>query len=523
MRVLILLVTLWSSAFAVQAATPKDTLVVAVPLDGIISFDPAESFETVSNSVQRNIYQTLVQADRDTPQKLAPLLATSWQSGSTPHSLVFNLKPGARFSSGNAVTPQDVIFSLSRAVQLNKAPSFILAEFGWTNENIASQFKVLNDHQLEIQWPAQIGQDLALRLLTAPVASVVDSKTVQQHAVNNDLGNGWLHTNTAGSGAFTIQQYVPQQALVLSANPQANPQPHLKRILLKGVADAGARRLLIQQGDVDVAYQLGPDQIDALKSNKNLHIAAFPSSLVYYLGFNTQNKAQPALGNSALWEAARWLVDYQSISHDLLKGQYRIHQSFLPQGFDGALEDQPFHYDVAKAKAILAKGGIKPGSKFALTVINQPPYIDVAQALQASFAKADVQIELQPVAESELWSKMRGRDFQSIFIYWGADYVDPNTNASAFAYNVPGGSKTLAWRVGWEIPELSAKTRAAAGESDAAKRRALYTDLQNTVQQNSPFVVMLQGAQQVAVRNNVNHVQQGIGVSLLFFDVVQKQ
>ncbi|XXN63781.1 ABC transporter substrate-binding protein [Enterobacter ludwigii] len=522
MRSLILLIALWGSSFALHAATPKDTLVVAVPLDGIISFDPAESFETVSNSVQRNMYQTLVEADRNSPQKLAPLLATGWQQGSTPHSLVFNIKPDAHFSSGNPVTAQDVIFSLTRAVQLNKAPSFILAEFGWTQENIASQFKVLNDHQLEIQWPAQIGQNLALRLLTAPVASVVDSKTVQQNAVNNDLGNGWLHTHSAGSGAFILQQYVPQQALVLSANKAANPQPKLKRILLKGVADAGARRLLIQQGDVDVAYQLGPDQIDALKSDKNLRIEAFPSSLVYYLGFNTKDKAQPALGNPALWQAARWLVDYHSLSKDLLKGQYRIHQSFLPQGFDGALEDQPFHYDVAKAKEILAKGGIKPGTKFALTVINQPPYIDVAQALQASFAKADVQIELQPVAESELWSKMRGRDFQSIFIYWGADYIDPNTNASAFAYNVPGGSKTLAWRVGWDIPDLSAKTRAAAGESDAAKRRALYTDLQKTVQQNSPFVVTLQGAQQVAVRNNVNHVQQGIGVSLLFFDTVQK-
>ncbi len=522
MRSLILLIALWGSSFALHAATPKDTLVVAVPLDGIISFDPAESFETVSNSVQRNMYQTLVEADRNSPQKLAPLLATGWQQGSTPHSLVFNIKPDAHFSSGNPVTAQDVIFSLTRAVQLNKAPSFILAEFGWTQENIASQFKVLNDHQLEIQWPAQIGQNLALRLLTAPVASVVDSKSVQQNAVNNDLGNGWLHTHSAGSGAFILQQYVPQQALVLSANKAANPQPKLKRILLKGVADAGARRLLIQQGDVDVAYQLGPDQIDALKSDKNLRIEAFPSSLVYYLGFNTKDKAQPALSNPALWQAARWLVDYHSLSNDLLKGQYRIHQSFLPQGFDGALEDQPFHYDVAKAKAILAKGGIKPGTKFALTVINQPPYIDVAQALQASFAKADVQIELQPVAESELWSKMRGRDFQSIFIYWGADYIDPNTNASAFAYNVPGGSKTLAWRVGWDIPDLSAKTRAAAGESDAAKRRALYTDLQKTVQQNSPFVVTLQGAQQVAVRNNVNHVQQGIGVSLLFFDTVEK-
>ena len=117
---------------------------------------------------------------------------------------------------------------------------------------------------------------------------------------------------------------------------------------------------------------------------------------------------------------------------------------------------------------------------------------------------------------------MRSRDFQAIFSYWGADYIDPNTNASAFAYNVPGGGKTLAWRVGWTIPELSAQTRAAAGESDAAKRRSLYTALQTRVQQDSPFVLLLQGATQVAVRSNLKSLQQGIGVSLLNFEEVQK-
>ncbi|MCE0490432.1 ABC transporter substrate-binding protein [Pantoea sp. Mb-10] len=522
MRLWILLVALCSSVLTAQAATPKDTLVVAVPLDGIISFDPAESFETVSNSVQRNLYQTLVEADRNTPQRLAPLLASAWRPGSSPHSLVFTLNPAARFVSGNPVTAQDVIFSLTRAVKLNKAPAFILAEFGWTADNIAAQFTAHSDTELEIRWPAAIGADLALRLLSAPVASVVDSQTVQQHAVNNDLGNGWLHTQSAGSGAFRIQQYVPQQALVLSANPHATPQPHLTRILLKGVADAATRRLLIQQGDVDIAYQLGPDQIDALKQDSRVRIAAFPSSLIYYLGFNTQSQAQPALGNPAFWHAARWLVNYQAISQQLLKGQYQIHQSFLPQGFDGALRDQPFHYDVEKAKTLLAAGGIKPGTRVVLTVVNQPPYSDIAQALQAGFAQAGIDIVLQPVAESELWSKMRGRDFQAILSYWGADYVDPNSNASAFALNVPGGAKTLAWRVGWSIPELSAKTRAAAGESDAAARRALYGELQKTIQHDSPFVVMLQGAQQVAIRSNVSHVQQGIGVSLLFFDAVEK-
>lgn len=519
---LLLLLALLSGASAALAQTPDDTLVVAIPLDGIISFDPAESFETVSNGSLRNVYQTLVEADRQTPQKLAPLLADSWQPGSTPHSLIVNLRPDARFASGNAVTPDDVIFSLTRAIKLNKAPSFILAEFGWTPENIDAQFSRLDAHRLEIRWPAAIGRDLALRLLSAPVSSIVDRLLAEQHLSGNDAGNGWLRTHSAGSGAYTIRQYVPQQALVLEKSAYARPQPLLKRVLLKNVSDAGARRLLIQQGDVDVAYQLGADQVAALQDAPGVRIATFPSSLIYYLGFNTKDAQQPALGNPALWQAARWLVDYDALAAQLLKGQYAVHQSILPNGFDGALETTPFHYDLAKAKALLQQGGIAPGTHFALTVVNQPPYIDVAQALQASFAKADLHIDIQPVAESELWSKMRGRNFQSIFIYWGADYIDPNTNASAFALNVPGGAKTLAWRTGWEIPQLSASTRAAAGESDVAKRRALYTQLQTTVQQDSPFVVMLQGAQQVALRQSLSHARQGIGVSLLYFDEVSK-
>ncbi len=504
------------------AATPADTLIVAIPLDGIISFDPAESFETVSTSSLINVYQKLVDAGRDDPRQLVPQLATHWQPGSSEHSLLFTLKPDAKFASGNPVTPKDVIYSLTRGVKLNKTPAFILNEFGWTAENIDSQFVQRGDHQLEIRWTSPIGRDLALRLLSAPVASIIDSRLAEQHASNNDFGNGWLKTHSAGSAAYTIKNYVPQQALVLEQNPNAATPPKLKRVILKGVTDAGSRRLLLEQGDADVAYDLGADQFDALKKVASVRVASFPSSLIYYLGFNTQDKQQPALGNPALWQAARWLVDYNSISQELLKGQYQVHQAFLPQGFDGALDNQPFKYDLAKAKDILQKGGIAPGAHFSLTIVNQPPYTDVAQALQASFAKADIQIDIQPVAEAELWAKMRSRDFQSIFIYWGADYIDPNTNASTFAYNVPNGPKTLAWRVGWSIPKLSAETRAAAAENDVKKRNALYQQLQTEVQQNSPYVVTLQGQKLVGLRSTVQGAQQGIGGNMLYYDQVSK-
>lgn len=117
---------------------------------------------------------------------------------------------------------------------------------------------------------------------------------------------------------------------------------------------------------------------------------------------------------------------------------------------------------------------------------------------------------------------MRSRQFQSIFTYWGADYIDPNTNASTFAYNVPNGPKTLAWRVGWSIPQLSELTQQAAATSDAAKRRALYGQIQTSVMEDSPFVVALQGAQQVGLRSNIEGAQQSLGVSMLYFDRIAK-
>lgn len=80
-------------------------------------------------------------------------------------------------------------------------------------------------------------------------------------------------------------------------------------------------------------------------------------------------------------------MDYDGITKDLLKGQYFVHQSFLPVGLPGALDNNPFKFDPAKAKAILAKAGIKD-AHFTLDVENKPPFITIAQSMQASFAGA---------------------------------------------------------------------------------------------------------------------------------------
>lgn len=505
------------------AKTPADTLIVARSIDDIVSLDPAESFEITATNTLTNLYQRLLEPDRNNPSVLVPALAKSWTAGSDDKSLVFELRDGATFASGNPVRPEDVIYSFKRVVKLNKTPAFILGELGWTADNVDGFLTKVDDHHVRVAWPAGVGSAFALSILSAtPVGFIVDGAEVEKHAQGADLGNAWLKTHSAGTGAYSLRSYTPHEAVVLQANPHAVVAPKLKTVVIKNVTDPATRRLLVVQGDADLAFDLGADQFSALEQQKGVTVQRFPSSMIYYLGINSGNTQVPALNNPAFWEAARWLVDYQSISRDLLKNQYSVHQAFLPAGVAGALSGTPFKLDVNKAKAILKNAGIAEGTKIELSVFNQPPYTDIAQALQSSFAKAGIDIVVRPLVESELWAKMRSRDYQLIFTYWGMDYLDPNSNASTFTYSVANGPKTLAWRTQWDIPQLSNETRAAAAERDPQKRNALYGQLQKAVQENSPFVVALQGRNQVAVHAGVEGVLQNITVSLPYFDQVSK-
>ncbi|WP_237153826.1 ABC transporter substrate-binding protein [Oryzibacter oryziterrae] len=506
-----------------QAATPPGILIVAQSIDDIVSLDPAEGFELTTVQSFNSLYQRLVESDPADPVKLEPVVAESYEAGADGRSIVFKLRDGATFASGNPVRPEDVVFSLVRAVKLDKSPVFILKELGWNAETVEQFVTKVDDSHVKVSWPAKVGPSFALSILSAPVASIVDEKEASTHVANGDFGNGWLHNASAGSGPFKIKAYKPHEALVFDANDKAiGGAPKLKGIIFKNVADAAARRLLVEKGDADVARDLGADQVAALTGKAGLNVLSVPSAEIDYLAFNSVSPTNSDTKNPALWEAARWLVDYDSISKDLLKGQFDVHQAFLPAGFPGAYNENPFKKDVAKAKEILAKAGLDKGLTIKLDVINQPPYTDIAQALQASFGEAGIKLEVQPAVASQFYGKIRGREHEAALLFWIPDYFDAHSNASAFALNRDDGTKTVAWRQGWVIPELSDKTQAAVEETDPAKRNADYIEIQKEVQAKSPFVVLLQAKNQLVLRDSVKGFVQGLNADQVYYAGVTK-
>ena len=495
----------FSATVPALAATPPDTLIQAWAIDDMISLDPAEVFEFTASEITGNSYQTLIGYDLDDVSKIFGVIAESWEVSEDGKTIHFKVREGMKFASGNPITAADVVFSLARAVKLDKSPAFILTQFGFSPENVDQQIVQTGDYAFDYKMDAAYAPSLALYCLTATVASVVDKQLVMSHEANGDFGYDWLKTNYAGSGAFTIREWRPNEVVVMERNENySGEKPTLARAIMRHIPEPAAQRLLLEQGDVDIARNLGPEEMEALASNSDIKVENGVKGSIYYLGLNQKNQD---LAKPQVRQAMKYLVDYSAIADTIMKGRAMVHQSFLPKGFLGEIDDTPFKLDVAKAKELLAEAGLPDGFTVTMDTRNTADITAIATAIQQTMGQAGIKLELIPGDGGQTLTKYRARTHDIYIGQWGPDYQDPHTNADTFASNPDNSdgasSKTLAWRNSWDIPEMTAATRAAMMERDTAKRAEMYETAQRSQQEDSPFVIMFQQVENIARRSNV--------------------
>jgi len=506
---------------AANAETPPNVLVVAQNIDDIVAIDPAEAYEFSSGEYVTQVYDRLVQYEAEDLTKVSPGLAEKWTADETAKTITFTLRDGVKFHSGNPLRGEDVVYSFTRVVKLNKAPAFILTQLGWTADNIGDMVKA-DGNTVTIKFTGPFSSAFVLNVLAARPGSIVDAETVKANEKDGDFGNAWLNGNSAGTGPFKLRTYRAGEMLTLDANPDYfKGAPALKSVIIRHVAESATQQLLLQSGDVDMAKNLTPDQIAGLK---DLTVETYPQAAVHFLSLNQKTAA---LQPEAVWEAARYLVDYKGMTDSFLKGQMNVHQAFWPKGFPGSLDDTPYSYNPEKAKQILADAGIKTPVKVTLDVINSAPFTDMAQSLQASFAKGGIEFEILPGTGGQVITKYRARTHEAMLLYWGPDFMDPDSNAHAFAFNADNADdkyqSTTTWRNAWAVPAaLNKATEAALAEPDQAKRNALYIELQKQVQAKSPIICMFQAELQIAMSPKVHGYVNGALPDFVFYRTVNK-
>ncbi|WP_420391987.1 ABC transporter substrate-binding protein [Acuticoccus sp.] len=492
-----------------SADTPSDTLVIGEVLDNFLTLDPAEIGEVLPGIVIENICDPLIFMGYDEPANLVPGLAESWEVSEDGRTYTFKIRDGLTFPSGNPVRAEDAAWSIHRKLKLGFGDAIGLTEWGFTAEEAEEQFQATDEYTLTVNAPDVFSPDLfLLAVFTSDDALVLDKEFLEPKAVDGDFANGYLKTNTACYGPFTLGTYRPGEIIVLDAIDDYFRHPiEIERVVLQHIPEATAQRLALERNDIDVATRVAPSDLDAIEANPDLRLV---NILRHRLQYFSLNQKREVFNDPKVVEAFKYLVDYEGMEETVMRNLAVSRQAFVPIGAFGAIpeDDEPYSLDIEKAKALLAEAGHPDGFEVTMQVPTRFPYPDIAQHIQSNAAQAGITINLEPLEYSVVTQRERGREHDIALKGWGADYPDANAMATRHAWNPDNRdeaqlTQSPAWRTGYDTGHLSDLVMEARQERDAEKRAQMYEEMQREVLASSPIVYIFQRYTNIGVHERV--------------------
>lgn len=521
-------VTLAAAPTLGLAETPADQLVVGQSLSNILSLDPAAMSGRESMEINANIYDRLIEADVNDPAVFHPRLAESFEIAEDRNSVTFHLRRDAVFHSGNPVTAHDFVWSMTRAFELGIGGSNIRV-FGYNEDNIAEMVTATDDHTVVMKLPKPHDPTLILAAVAGQgVTMVIDSKLAMENAKDNDFGQGWLTTHSAGSGPYRLDRWLANDIVLLQrVDGHWGGEPAMARLIYRHMPESQTKRLALEAGDIDIAWGMSVADVAALQSNEALEIAEVTSGNMYYL---MSSMADEKFQDPRVREALRYLIDYEGIAETILPYYARLHQRPLGKGLDGSLPDTGYALDPEKAKALLAEAGYPDGMDVSLRVLAEAPFINVATAIQATLAQGGIRAELITGNSDQIYGAARERKFE-LLVGRGGDRTGthPYTSLLSLVYNPDNSDEaklfTLqAWRASFQSEEINTLLDGALLEGDPDTRREMYERIQEIWEEEvGPLQVMAQGLDAVVYQDDIVNYVPHVYQTTVYRDVTKQR
>ncbi len=519
-----------TKAPAKPAIKNPDTLVYAT-YGTIDSLDSAKAYDTASWTIMRNLYETLVTYDGTSIDKFVPVLATEvptvenggiLDGGKTYR---FKIRKNVKFHNGDVLTPEDVAYSIKRNMVLDVGggPDWIWfyvflgtysSRDGKGNivvkfEDIDKTVTVDGDYvvfHLKKPFPPFLG------VLAGVWASVVSKDFVAKNGgwdgtaatwkkYNNPKENKeFLYDKECGTGPYKLERWQKGVECVLSRfDGYWGPKPALKKGIYKIVREWSTRKLMLLQGDADIAtvdpmYYAEMDNEKGIKVEKNLaslvvtginfnqKIATKDNPLVYSGKLDGNGIPSTFFKDKNVRLGFIYCWDEQTYLRDIANGNAVDPVTPIPYGMpfkDKSLKSRP--YDKAKAAEYFKKafGGElwKKGFKVDLLYNSGNKVREASMKMLAENVASlnpKFKLNVRGVEWSEYVNMIRRRTMPIYFIGWAPDYPDP----SNYVYPYMDSSGTFAGRANYHNPVADELIEKAAVELDPAKRKVMYYKLQ---------------------------------------------
>ena len=477
-----------STTSEVQKPVSGGTLRLAIATD-VDNPDP-HRLGVVNTGTLSGVYDRVAFLDIKTRQP-QPMLAESWDWAADAKSLRLNLKKGVQFHSGRELTSDDIKDNIVRMKDPKSGVPQLLYMANWFSsiETPDKSTVILKSEQ-----PRPAVWDMFEYM------NITDLKTL-----NTPDGA----KKSLGTGAFQFVEWVPKDHWSFKKNPSywQFGQPYLDAVVFTFTPDPQAGVTQFEAGAQDgVLY---PPSRDAVRLEKDSKYRLERDPVVGSLQAMAVNTTLPGAKDKRVRQALQYATDRRRYADSVLQGLGgESRQLPWAQGSPAydAEKNKRYPFDLDKAKALMAQAG-NPETSLDFVYSNVGAEIpQLAQIIQADYAKIGVKVNIQPVEAQTA----TGRANQGLFGITGGTYgftqLEPSTVFGISNVFLLSGNTSR-----FESPQLTQLVRQSEVEVDLAKRKALYSQINDLLLDESFMLPVSHAPWTLLVNNNVKGISWHVG------------
>jgi peptide/nickel transport system substrate-binding protein len=298
--------------------------------------------------------------DFSDPSKLVPNLYESWEVSADNMTATYHLRKGVISAYGNKLTTKDILWKYQRHFALKAVGNFFMTVSDVNGPN-GVNLKILDDYTFQLHSVAP--NALAEYIMTSLYDTVWDSTEAKKHVTTNDpWASDWISRNGGGFAPYYITDWVANQQIVLKYNPNYwTGGPKIKTVIFKVIPESANRVAMLKKGEIDIATELAPSEIDSLKSATGIKIVNIPANTNDFLVMN-EEMVKP-FADVRVRQAVNYAIPKQDIVNTAYFGQAKPWNAVFTTLVPGALPNSEWMYDynLDKAKALMVEAGYADG------------------------------------------------------------------------------------------------------------------------------------------------------------------
>lgn len=525
--------------------------------------DPKTFNYVVSNespSIFGYIYEGLTTEDGLTGEVI-PALAESWNISADGLQIIFTLRDGLRWSDGEPLTVDDVVFTYNDLYFNEAIPTAIRDIMRIGESGALPTVRKLDDRRVEFAIPEPFAPFLRNTSLAILPAHALRQSVEQKDAQGNPLFLSLWGTDTEpakiiSNGLYQLDSYSPAQRVVFKRNPyywreddQGNAQPYIERMVWQTVESTDNQLVQFRSGGLDIVG-IQPDYYSLLKQEErqrrgftiyNGGSASGTNYFTFNLNQATRNGVPLVDPIKSRWfnqvefrRAVAHAIDRDRMINNIFRGLGTTQNSPIsvqsPYFFSPEAGLPVYDYDPEKAKQLLQSVGFQynalgqlqdaDGNPVRFTLMtNAGNKIreGMGAQIKADLSRIGIQVDFTPLAFNTIVGKLRSSmDWEACLLGFtggiepngGANVWQPTGATHYFNRNAQPGEEPIEGRqvYDWEA-EIGRLYIEGARTLDETQRKAIYAQSQILTQENLPFIYLVNPLTFSAVRDRIQPIK----------------